>query len=61
MMIEQAIMKLSRKEDIGYEMAMQVMDEIMNGQASEVQKSAYLTAFAMKGETLDEITGSAKA
>jgi anthranilate phosphoribosyltransferase len=35
------------------------MNEIMDGEATDVQKSAYLTALAMKGETIDEITGSA--
>ncbi len=59
-MIGEAIIKLSRKEDIGYEMAKAVMNEIMSGQASDVQKSAYLTALSMKGETIDEITGSAE-
>ena len=37
------------------------MDEIMSGAASEVQMSSYLTAMAMKGETIDEITASAEA
>lgn len=60
-MIQEAIIKLSKKEDIGYEMAKGVMNEIMSGEASDVQKSAYLTALAMKGETIDEITGSAEA
>lgn len=59
-MIQEAIVKLSRKEDIGYEMAKQVMDEIMSGEATEVQKSAYLMALSMKGETIEEITGSAE-
>ena len=58
-MIKEAILKLSKKEDIGYDMAREVMNEIMSGTASEVQKSAYLTALSMKGETIDEITGSA--
>lgn len=59
-MIKEAIIKLSKKEDIGYEMAKEVMYEIMSGTASEVQKSAYLTAFSMKGETIEEITASAE-
>ncbi|MBR1930555.1 MAG: anthranilate phosphoribosyltransferase [Lachnospiraceae bacterium] len=60
-MIGEAIIKLSKKEDIGYEMAKEVMNEIMSGTATDVQKSAYLTAFAMKGETTEEISGSAEA
>lgn len=59
-MIKEAILKLTKKEDIGYDMAKEVMNEIMSGQASEVQKSAYLTALSMKGETIEEITGSAQ-
>jgi len=59
-MIHEAIIKLTNKEDIGYEMAKTVMDEIMSGVATDVQKSAYLTALCMKGETIEEITGSAE-
>ncbi|MBO5284145.1 MAG: bifunctional anthranilate synthase component II/anthranilate phosphoribosyltransferase [Lachnospiraceae bacterium] len=59
-MIREAIIKLSKKEDIGYEMAKAVMNEIMSGEATDVQKSAYLTALSMKGETIEEITGSAE-
>lgn len=59
-MIGEAIIKLSKKEDIGYEMAKAVMNEIMSGEATDVQKSAYLTALSMKGETIEEITGSAE-
>lgn len=60
-MIREAIIKLvNDKEDIGYDMAKGVMKEIMDGQASEVQKAAYLTALSMKGETIEEITASAE-
>ena len=59
-MINEAIVKLSKKEDIGYQVAKEVMNEIMSNIASEVQKSAYLTALSMKGETIEEITGSAE-
>ena len=58
-MIKEAIIKLSKKVDLSYEMAQAVMDEIMSGEANDIQKSAYLTALAMKGETIDEITASA--
>lgn len=59
-MIGEAIVKLSQREDIGYDMSREVMNEIMSGNASEVQKSAYLTALSLKGETIEEITGSAE-
>ena len=58
-MIKEAIQKLSNKEDISYEMATEVMNEIMSNDASAVQMSAYLTALSLKGETIDEITASA--
>ena len=58
-MIREAIIKLSNKEDLSYEEAVAVMDEIMGGEASAVQMSSYLTALSLKGETIDEITGSA--
>ena len=58
-MIKEAIIKLSQRKDLTYAEAEQVMDEIMEGKASDVQKSAYLTALSMKGETIDEITASA--
>ena len=59
-MIKEAIIALSNKEDLSYETAKAVMNEIMSGEASDVQKSAYLTALALKGENIDEITGSAE-
>ncbi len=59
MMIEQAIVALSQNETLSYNMAKTVMDEIMGGTASDVQISSYLTALAIKGETIDEITASA--
>lgn len=59
-MIREAIISLGNKEDLSYDTAKLVMDEIMGGQASDIQLSAYLTALAMKGETIDEITGSAE-
>lgn len=60
MMIKEAIIKLSQKQDLTYDEAVAVMDEIMSGRASAVQMSAYLTALSLKGETIDEITASAE-
>lgn len=58
-MIKEAILKLAKKEDLTYEMAEKVMNEIMSGEATAVQMSSYLTALSLKGETIDEITASA--
>lgn len=60
-MIKEAIIQLSKKEDLTYEQAYACMNEIMDGVASDIQKAAYLTALSLKGETIEEITASAKA
>jgi len=59
MRIKEAIISLSKKDDLNYDTALEVMDEIMSGKASPVQMSAYLTALSLKGETITEITASA--
>ena len=58
-MIKEAIVKLSKKEDLSYQEAEAVMNEIMGGKATPVQMSSYLTALSLKGETIEEITASA--
>ena len=60
-MIKEAILKVINGNDLNADEAYNTMDEIMSGEASEVQMSAYLTALSMKGETIEEITASAKA
>ena len=59
-MIKEAIIKLNNKENLTYDEAYETMNEIMSGQASQIQISSYLTALGMKGETIDEITASAE-
>jgi anthranilate phosphoribosyltransferase len=59
LIIKEAIKKAAAKEDLSFEMAEAVMDEIMSGKASEIQMAAYLTAMSVKGETITEITASA--
>lgn len=58
-MIREAIIKLSKKEDLTYDEAESVMNEIMDGAATPVQMASYPTALSLKGETIDEITASA--
>ena len=58
-MIKEAIYKIFKKENLTYKEAEAVMNEIMEGEASAVQMSSYLTALSMKGETVEEITASA--
>lgn len=59
-MIKKAIIELNEKKDLSYDMAKEVMEQIMRGEASQVQIAAYLTALSMKGETIEEITASAQ-
>lgn len=59
-MIKEAIIKLTQKQDLSDLEAYECMNEIMDGTASDVQKAAYLTALNMKGETIEEVTGSAR-
>lgn len=54
-----AIAKLSRGEDLGFDEARDAMDTIMSGECSPVMMSSYLTALSVKGETIDEIAASA--
>lgn len=58
-MIKEAILRLAKKQDLTADEAKICMNEIMDGQASDVQMSSYLTALSLKGETIEEITGSA--
>lgn len=59
-MIKEAISQLSKKQNLSSEIMEQVMDEIMNNEATEAQKAAFLAALAMKGETINEITAAAR-
>lgn len=58
-MMKEAIIQLTNRQDLSYDTAFAVMDEIMDGKASPIQMSAFLTALSMKGETIDEITACA--
>lgn len=58
-MIKEAIGKVIKGQDLDYETASAVMDEIMSGIATESQMAAFLTALRLKGETVTEITACA--
>ena len=63
-MIKEAIKKVVGKEDLTYDEAYAVMNEIMSGETSAVENAAYLAALSTKSsgmETIDEISGSAAA
>lgn len=59
-MIKEAIAKVVKGEDLDDVMMTKVMDEIMEGEATDTQKASFLTAMSMKGETIEEITSAAK-
>lgn len=63
-MIKETIFKIVNKEDLTYDEAYTVMNEIMSGRSSAVQNAAFLSALSTKSaraETIDEITGCAAA
>ena len=63
-MIKEAIVKIVNKEDLTYEEAYTVMNEIMSGETSPTQNAAFLAALSTKSaraETIDEIAGCAAA
>ncbi|MDE6034656.1 MAG: anthranilate phosphoribosyltransferase [Ruminococcus sp.] len=63
-MIKEAIMKIVDKQDLTYDEAYQVVSEIMSGQTTPTQNSAFLSALSTKStkaETIQEITGCAAA
>jgi anthranilate phosphoribosyltransferase len=59
-MIKEAISKVVTKTNLTEAEAEAVMREIMQGEATDAQIAAYITALRMKGETVEEITGSAR-
>src|SRR2546422_9108140 len=60
-MIKDAIAKVVDRLDLTEAEAEAAMHEIMEGQATPAQIAAYVTALRMKGEAVDEVTGSARA
>ena len=63
-MIKEAIIKIVNKEDLTYDEAYAVMNEIMSGETSPTQNAAFLSALSTKSakaETTNEIAGCAAA
>ena len=63
-MIKEAIIKIVSKQDLTYDEAYTVMNEIMNGQTTATQNAAFLAALSTKStraETIAEISGCAAA
>ncbi|MEJ6401122.1 anthranilate phosphoribosyltransferase [Nicoliella lavandulae] len=60
-MINTTIKKVTANDDLTFEEMNQVMDEIMDGDATPVQIAAMLTALTTKGTTVTEIAGAARS
>ena len=63
-MIKEAIVKLVDKQDLSYNEAYAVINEIMSGETTATQNAAFLAALSTKSttaETTDEIAGCAAA
>ncbi|MCR5337886.1 MAG: anthranilate phosphoribosyltransferase [Lachnospiraceae bacterium] len=63
-MIKEAIEKIVTREDLTYDEAYTVMNEIMDGESTPTQNAAFLAALSTKSakaETIDEIRGCAAA
>ena len=61
MPLKWAIEEVINERDLSQEQARQAMDVIMDGDATPAQIGSYLTALRMKGESVDEIAGSAQS
>ena len=59
-MMKDSVLKVATKENLSYEEMRQSMDEIMSGQATQVQVASFLTALSLKRETIEEITAAAE-
>ena len=60
-MIKEAIAKLADRSDLSEKETEEVMLEIMEGQATPAQVSAFLMGLRVKGETMEEIAGAVRA
>ena len=58
-MIKEAIYQLINGQDLTYGQAKEVMEEMMDGTATQAQMGGFLTALRLQGETIEEITAFA--
>lgn len=59
-MIKKAIAKVVERQNLTESEMIDVMDQVMSGEATPAQTAAFITALRMKGETVEEITGAAR-
>ncbi len=60
-MLKPYLNKVMNRQNLSDQEAEEAMQIIMTGQATQAQIGGYLVALRMKGETIDEIAGSARA
>ncbi|MGC9516996.1 MAG: anthranilate phosphoribosyltransferase [Methanomicrobiales archaeon] len=60
-MIAESLKKIVSREDISENEAYACMEEMISGEADDIQMAAFLTALNMKGESVEEITGFSRA
>lgn len=60
-MIKEAISKVVERIDLEEDEMSAVVEQMMEGEATSAQISSFLVALRMKGESVSEITGAAKA
>src|SRR4051812_27907606 len=59
-MIKKAIAKIVENIDLSEGEMIEVMNQVMSGEATPAQIGSFITALRIKGETVDEITGAAR-
>src|SRR5512137_2166527 len=59
-MIKEALAKVVERVDLSEAEMVEVMSEIMGGEATTAQIGSFITALRMKGETVEEISGAAR-
>ncbi len=59
-MIKEAIARLVEEHDLNESMMIDVMEQVMGGEATPAQIGAFIVALRMKGETIEEISGAAR-
>lgn len=60
MNIQQAIAQLVAGANLTEQEMVEVMNQVMTGEATPIQVGAFLTALRIQGETVEEVTGAAR-
>ena len=60
MNIQQAIAQLVGGSNLTEQQMIDVMNQVMTGEATPIQVGAFLTALRIQGETVEEVTGAAR-